>query len=155
MDGSVLEIQSVKSEEVSGYTLERTAKLMKLTFSRILLLHPDIDITVDQWVIIQLLVKHSALSQQEIGELALKDAPTITRMLDLLEVKGIVARTADKSDKRKYKISLTQLGKTKHQFILPLVQEFRNEAFTGISHQELVNLENILRKIFDNLYKQN
>jgi DNA-binding MarR family transcriptional regulator len=155
MDSLALAVLPFRNGEVSGYTLEKTAKLMKLSFSRILLLHPELDITVDQWVILQLLAKHEVLSQQEIGELALKDAPTVTRMIDLLEIKGIVARKADKTDKRRYKITLTPLGKTKHQIILPLVQEFRNEAFSGISHTELVNLEKILRKIFDNLHKQN
>ena len=41
--------------ELSGFVLEKTVKLMKLSFSRILLQHPEIDITVDQWVIIQLI----------------------------------------------------------------------------------------------------
>ena len=143
--------EDVKHVEVTGYTLEKTVKLMKLTFSRILLMYPEIDVTVDQWVIIHLLHKHQKLSQQEIGDLAFKDAPTITRMLDLLETKKIITRKADKTDKRKYKIALTSLGKKKFEAIQPIVKNFRAEAYDGLSDVELEMLEKTLKKIFENL----
>lgn len=141
--------------EVTGYTLEKTVKLMKLTFSRILLMYPEIDITVDQWVVIHLLHKYQQLSQQEIGDLAFKDAPTITRMLDLLEKKKVISRRSDKSDKRKYKILLTELGKEKFDAIQPIVKNFRAEAYEGLSDSELQILEKTLKKIFENLSKHN
>jgi DNA-binding MarR family transcriptional regulator len=147
--------KDVKHVEVTGYTLERTVKLMKLTFSRILLMYPEIDITVDQWVIIHLLHKHQTLSQQEIGDLAFKDAPTVTRMLDLLETKKVITRKADKTDKRKYKITLTSLGRQKFEAIQPIVKNFRAEAYDGLSADELEMLEKTLKKIFENLSKQN
>lgn len=147
--------KDVKHVEVTGYTLERTVKLMKLTFSRILLMYPEIDITVDQWVIIHLLHKHQTLSQQEIGDLAFKDAPTVTRMLDLLETKKVITRKADKTDKRKYKITLTSLGSQKFEAIQPIVKNFRAEAYDGLSADELEMLEKTLKKIFENLSKQN
>lgn len=146
---------NIKKTEITGFTLEKTVKMMKLSFSRTLLLHPEIDITVDQWVVLHLLNKHKQLSQQELGDLAFKDAPTITRMLDLLELKQVIIRKADKKDKRKYKIALTALGKNKFNAIQPIVQEFRAEAYDGLTNEELNMLEKTLKKIFDNLSKQN
>jgi DNA-binding MarR family transcriptional regulator len=150
-----LQLSSTKKVEITGFTLEKTVKMMKLSLSRILLLHPEIDITVDQWVVLYLLQKHDTLSQQELGDLAFKDAPTITRMLDLLESKKVISRRPDKKDKRKYKIALTQVGKEKFESIQPIVQSFRAEAYDGLSDEELTLLENTLKKIFENLSKQN
>jgi DNA-binding MarR family transcriptional regulator len=139
--------------EVSGFTLEKTVKLMKLSFSRVLLTQPNIDITVDQWVIIQLLYQNHSISQHQLAKLAFKDAPTITKMLDILAFKQIVKREIHGSDKRKNTIELTALGKIKYDQILPLVQQFRHDAYEGLSHEELLGLDKILQKIFNNLSK--
>ncbi len=141
--------------EMSGFTLERTVKLMKLSFSRILLMHPETDITVDQWVVINMLYKHNALSQQELGELCFKDAPTITRMIDLLVSKKLVSRTHDINDRRRFIIKLTDEGMSIYHYIFPLVREFRAEAYDGLSNEDLAHLDRTLNRIFENLSKQN
>lgn len=145
----------VAKKVLSGFKLEKTVKLMKLSFSRILLLHPDIDVTVDQWVILHFLYIHKKLSQQELADLAFKDAPTITRMLDLMESKGLVVRHLDTDDKRKFKIKITDFGKEKHNIIEPLVDEFRSEAYAGLTDEQLITLEIALDTIFTNLSKSN
>ena len=134
--------------EMSGFTLERTVKLMKLSFSRILLMHPETDITVDQWVVINMLYKHNALSQQELGELCFKDAPTITRMIDLLVSKKLVSRTHDINDRRRFIIKLTDEGMSIYHYIFPLVREFRAEAYDGLSNEDLAHLDRTLNRIF-------
>jgi len=155
MPNTILLRSIEKKPEISGFTLEKTVKLMKLTFSRMLLLHPDIDITVDQWVVVHILYRHKILSQQELGELTFKDAPTITRMIDLLVFKGLVTRKVDEKDRRKFMITLTDEGLLKYKCIEPIVQEFRAEAYEGVSGEELITLERTLNKIFQNLAKQN
>jgi DNA-binding MarR family transcriptional regulator len=128
---------------------------MKLSFSRILLMHPETDITVDQWVVINMLYKHNALSQQELGELCFKDAPTITRMIDLLVSKKLVSRTHDINDRRRFIIKLTDEGMSIYHYIFPLVREFRAEAYDGLSNEDLAHLDRTLNRIFENLSKQN
>ncbi len=141
--------------EMSGFTLEKTVKLMKLSFSRILLLHPEIDVTVDQWVVINMLYRHNALSQQELGELCFKDAPTITRMIDLLVSKKLASRTPDINDRRRFIIRLTEEGQAIYHRIYPLVREFRTEAYAGLSNEDLAHLDKTLNIIFGNLSKHN
>lgn len=139
--------------ELSGLRLEKTAKLMKLTLSRILAVHPDLNMTVDQWVVLHLIYKNDSLSQQEIGELAFKDAPTITRMIDLMEAKNLVIRTQDKDDKRRFSIQLTEVGKKNYTIALPIIRSFREKAYEGISVDELDYAEKIMKQIFNNLSK--
>ena len=155
MPGSSSQVSIEKKHEISGFTLEKTVKLMKIKFSRILLMHQEVDVTVDQWVVMHILCKHQQLSQQELGELTFKDAPTITRIIDLLVQKGLVIRSTDEKDRRRFMIKLTIEGIEKYRFIEPIVQEFRAEAYAGISVDELLMLQNTLNKIFVNLSKQN
>ena len=84
-----------KRQEAFGFAMEKTVKMMRLTFNRLLLLHPEADITVDQWILINILNKYGSLSQQELGELTFKDAPTVTRMIDLMVQKGMVTRSQE------------------------------------------------------------
>ncbi|MFZ1749847.1 MAG: MarR family transcriptional regulator [Saprospiraceae bacterium] len=139
--------------ELSGITIEKTVKMMRLSFSRILLQHPEVDITIDQWIIIQILHQYNGLSQQQLGELTFKDAPTITRMIDLLVANGLVAKDADANDRRKFKLSLTDNGRKGYALVAPLVRQFRQNAYDGITEYELKALENALNKIFENLSK--
>ena len=141
--------------ELSGFKLEKTVKLMKLTLSRLLSQYPELDITVDQWVIMYLLDKYEYLSQQEIAESAFKDAPTVTRMLDLMEAKNLVSRLQDNLDKRRFMIQLTLVGKEKLTLMEPIVKAFREDAYEGLTDDQLVFLDNTLNIIFNNLSKIN
>jgi DNA-binding MarR family transcriptional regulator len=152
--GRVLGGKTIK-KEFSGYNIERTAKLMKLSFSRYLQIHGHGYITVDQWVILQLIYKHGELSQQAISDLSLKDAPTVTRILDLLVQKNMITRSIDRLDRRKFTIKLTQRGQEVYHLILPILQRFREEAYDGITDKELGLLDSVISKIFFNLSKPN
>ena len=151
----VKKINTEKRQEALGFAMENTVKIMKQSLNRMLLLHPEIDITVDQWVLINILQKHNSLSQQELGELTFKDAPTITRMLDLLVQKGFISRQADQADRRKFLITLTQNGDRMFELTEPIVKEFRASSYTHITDEELILMDQIIKKIFDNLTKQN
>ncbi len=119
------------------------------------MMHPEIDITVDQWIIIQLLYKHKNLSQQQLAELAFKDAPTVTRIIDILVSKDVVRRDADQNDRRKFSVHLTPNGMSTYKMVIPLLEEFRRQAYADIAYNDLIALEETMDKIFQNLSKQN
>ncbi|MEZ4909226.1 MAG: MarR family transcriptional regulator [Saprospiraceae bacterium] len=141
--------------ELSGFTIEKLSKVMKLSFSRRLLMSPDIDVTVDQWVCMKLLHDHGHLNQQQLSELSLKDAPTLVRIIDKLEDKNLLTRSTDHLDRRKTNLSLTKKGITTVAKIKPILQSFRAEAYNGITKSELQAMEEIVYKIFNNLNIQN
>jgi DNA-binding MarR family transcriptional regulator len=142
-------IQDGKSE-ISGFILERTAKRMKQYFQQ-KLAQTDADITVDQWVVLQELDREEGLSQLEIGRATFKDAPTITRIIDLLCKKGLTRRTPDPEDRRRFRIQLTGKGRQKIGEVLPTVKSFRREAWQGLKEEEVDRLVSTLNKIFENL----
>ena len=136
--------------DLPGYIIERTAKRMKQAFSR--MLHANhADLTVDQWVILHLLDTEEGLNQLEIAEKTFKDAPTITRMLDLLEKKSLLSRLPDPKDRRKFIIQISTSGSTLIKRLSDAVSEFRKKSYHGIPVEELDTMSNIMNNIFDNL----
>jgi len=141
-----------KKSEVSGFVLERTAKRMKQYFQQKLVL-AEAEITVDQWVVLQQLDRKEGLSQLEIARATFKDAPTVTRIIDLLCRKELTRRSPDPADRRRFRIELTPDGRRKIEELLPVVKNFRHEAWQGLSDAEVDHLVATLNKIFDNLSK--
>ncbi len=139
-----------RKTEISGFVIERTAKRMKQSFKKILK-EQHAGITVDQWVILQELKKEDGLSQFEIAGRTFKDAPTVTRIIDLLCKKNLLERLPDAEDRRKFKIFLTKNGKAKIVQVLPMVESFRAGAWSRLSDNEINQLKNILNTIFNNL----
>lgn len=144
-----------KTHQLSGFKLEKTVKSMKLSLSRWLTTHKNEEITVDQWVILNLLTMDGPMSQQALATAAFKDAPTVTRMLDLMETKKIVIRKVTNADRRKYLVHITDKGKKLYQGTKPLVEKFREMAYQNISPQDLMKMEKTLDQIFSNLTKIN
>ena len=145
-------MESVAQKEfISGYIVERTAKRMKLAFSRILAEYPTIDITVDQWVLLQLLFKNGPMSQAQLADESNKDAPTITRIIDLLVDKDYVQRMNSLKDRRKFNISPTDKGHRMIRTILPIVNTYRQAVYDGFSSEELHQLEKAMSRIDNNI----
>ncbi len=133
-----------------GFLLERASKKLKQTLQK------DFNkigaiITVDQWVILYELHKFKSLSQNQLGEKTYKDAPTVTRILDLLAKKNLIKRKMSKEDRRKYLIELTKAGNETIDQLLPTVIDFRKKGWKGLSKTELSALNQILNKVFSNM----
>ncbi|MBR9922747.1 MAG: MarR family transcriptional regulator [Bacteroidetes bacterium] len=134
----------------SGYRIERTAKRMKQVAQQALK-KAEVDVTVDQWVILDQLEGEDAISQQQIGQRTFKDAPTVTRIIDLLCEKGYIRRKPDPDDRRKALIELTNSGKERIQSIRPIMLEVRREAYQGLKPEEIEHLIQLMDHIYTNL----
>lgn len=145
-----MSIATESKQLLQGYLIEQTAKHMKQGFARELSAL-NLDITVDQWIILDTLSEEDHLSQLQIAQATKKDAPTITRILDLLEKKAVLIRKADTTDRRKFVISLTAKGKKIIQKIKPVSLRYRNSCYHGISQKDMATLKNILETISNNL----
>ncbi len=143
-------MQDRKAEQVPGFILERTAKRMKQYFSQHLKA-VDAGITADQWVILQELDKRNKQSQLELAQATFKDAPTITRIIDLLCKKKLTERLPDPEDRRRFKISLTQEGRALIDRLMPMVKEYRRSVWAPLKDEEVDLLVTILNKIFEGI----
>jgi len=92
-----------------GFLLERTTRIAKLSFTKAFK-NLGVDITPEQWIVVDTINKNGAMSQKDIGNASFKNAPTISRIIDNLVKKGFVDRIGEEGDRRKTSISLTEEG---------------------------------------------
>lgn len=133
-----------------GHLLERTTRKVKLSFIQ-LFKDLGVDLTPEQWVIIDTLYTRDGLTQTQLADDGFKNAPTISRIIDGLVKKNLVFRKADQKDKRKSFIHITKEGKALVQLCLGPINELRDLSWQGLSADDYQILRDILDKVFDNL----
>ncbi|PUZ24802.1 MarR family transcriptional regulator [Chitinophaga parva] len=109
------------------------------------------DITVDQWLVMENLYKHTRTTHKQLALLTDKDITTISRILDLLVKKGLVLRQASSDDRRKVYLELTPAGVEKYKDVRPLVLELRRTGWSGLTEKDFEDLTRILDVIAHNL----
>ena len=111
----------------------------------------NFEITPEQYIILAILVENGELYQRQIAEIAYKDRPNITRLINILEKKGLVKRVEDVQKRKVFKIVITKKGVGIHQKIRPYMLELHNSAVNGITKEELESCIDTLGKMLDNL----
>ncbi len=109
-----------------------------------------LNITPDQWSVLMHLESENGVTQQELCYAIYKHKPSMTRLIDAMEAKGLVSRMVDKTDRRKNTIFLTLLGKemlSKSQKVALITLK---ESLEGIPGEDLRVSQEVLRKIFAN-----
>lgn len=137
-------------DQSAGYLINMTALLLKREFSSVIKNH-NIDVTPEQWAILNRLNENSDLTQKEVAKLTFKDNANITRMVDKLEKKGLVIRKSDANDRRSWKLSITKKGIEIRDLVEPLAVDILNKISKGISEKEMDSYNNISKKIINNL----
>jgi len=109
------------------------------------------DITPEQWAVLNRLWEEDGLSQVELAERTFKDKPGTTRILTLLEKKGVVVRRADESDGRVQRVFLTQIGKDLKEKLIPCAQEVLMKSGRNLSKEDVAKFKVTLNQILSNL----
>ena len=138
-----------KLDESIGFIIECTEQCLKRELRKSFQAH-GFDVTPYQWTVLYRLWEQDGLTQAEIAERTIKDKPTITRMIDVLEKKGFVVRRNDKNDRRVYKIYLTEDGKILEQKLVPIVEKHIEKALAGIAPDEVESAKRLLVTICSN-----
>lgn len=136
-----------------GYYLERTTRIVKLSYLQAFA-QLEVDITPEQWVMLDSLYHRNGQSQTELAGDSYKNAPTVSRIIDLLEKKGLVERQRFANDRRRYKIFLTEKGQTTVEKVQPAVAALREKGWQELTDDDYSNFLRILNQVFDNLNLQ-
>lgn len=110
-----------------------------------------IDITPEQWTLLSELADKDAIYQRELAANTFKDAPTVSRIIELLEKRGYINREEDEEDRRRYLISLTKSGRAIYDQSAPIVYHARTSGWTGLSEDDYHQLTRILGTISSNI----
>jgi MarR family transcriptional regulator, organic hydroperoxide resistance regulator len=109
------------------------------------------DVTPEQWAVLNRLWEQDGLSQVDLAERTFKDKPGTTRILSLLEKKGIVVRRPDESDGRVLRVFLTRIGKDLKDKLIPCAQEVLAKSGKNLSKDEILQFKLTLNQILRNL----
>lgn len=139
-------------DQSAGYLINMTALLLKREFSSAIK-NEHIDVTPEQWAILNRLHEKSGLTQKEVAKLTFKDNANITRMVDKLEKKGLVIRQSDSNDRRSWKLSITKKGIEIRDLVEPLAVDILAKISKGITEKEMDSYNDISKKIISNLIK--
>jgi len=128
----------------------RATTAINRRFYRIFRAH-GIAITPEQWVVLLYLSFKDGITQNELAISTYKDKPSITRLLDNLEKRSLIARLADKKDKRNNMIYITKAGMAIHRKAKEIALQIMKKALQGLTEEEVRIGESLLKKIFKNL----
>jgi DNA-binding MarR family transcriptional regulator len=138
-------------DDTLGFAIHRTAVRLRQMLGHRL---RGFDLTPEQFGVLGRLWEREGLSQRELAELLFKDKPTITRMLDKLDDRGLTRRQPDPRDRRIYRVYLTADGKALEEPVLRAVRGARSQAYGGLSRAEQDRLKAELDLIFANLERR-
>jgi DNA-binding MarR family transcriptional regulator len=109
------------------------------------------DITGQQYNVLRILrgAEPDGLPTLTIAERMIERTPGITRMIDRLEAKGLVAREVRPHDRRCVYCRITQKGLSLLRLLDEPVEAANRTAFRGLSAAELGQLVTLLAKVRD------
>lgn len=113
----------------------------------------QIDLSPEQWRLLLQVAENNGRPQSEFADPILNDRPNITRIIDGLEKRGFIARSAAPGDRRSTLIYLTHDGKELINTYLPEVIEEKAIYFEGLNEKDMRELIRIMTIIETNLQK--
>ena len=104
-------------------------------------------LTFTQYAVLMSVRDRIALNPKDICLQLRHDSGALTRVLDQLESRGLLARQRSAEDRRAIEISLTAAGEDALRTVVPLVVKRLNLALQNFSHAEIDELLRLLNKL--------
>ena len=111
----------------------------------------NISLTKTQWVLLKKLHEKDGVAQQELAFLTGRDKTSLTRLVNTMEKKNLVARIPSKSDKRINHVFLTKNGESLFKESLPIIEKFITALQENISEEEINLTIAVIKKVQENL----
>ncbi len=138
-----------KLEGIIFYSMDKCIRTYRM-YAQKKLKENGFKITIDQWLVIKVLMENPGISQQSIAEKVFKDNASVTRIIELLVKSGYLSRNQHEKDRRKSALKITTSGKKVIEDVQNLVYKNRKTALHGINQEELEILQKLLVKISAN-----
>lgn len=109
-------------------------------------------LSVSQWRALAALTTGDDLSLTEISQLTSINQPTLSRVIDQLVQRGLIAAAPRPSDGRFVAISLTPAGQDVLTEVWPIAWQHSERALAGLSAEESDQLRNLLKRVLQTLH---
>ena len=136
-------------QDVLFYSLESASKAYR-RFAQARLHESGVDITIDQWLVLKTIHESPDITLQKVGAAVFKDFASVTRIVQLLERKGLLRRKPHPTDGRRSELVLTSSGESVIRTVEPIAQANRRRALEGIDAKEVAQLRELLKRIVEN-----
>lgn len=118
-------------------------------------LHKDfieagLELSPEQWTVLIYLSEQDGVSQQALCNATYKDKPSMTRLIDSMELTGWVSREKNLRDRRSNIINLTPLGRDITNRAQKTALRTLKDLLKGLGMEELNICQEVLRRIFEN-----
>jgi DNA-binding MarR family transcriptional regulator len=91
------------------------------------------NLDIPQWRILANLASRGDMTAQDIARITYSHKSTVSRAVQELENRGLIARKVSSADKRSFTLALTSEGRRMFRQLLPLVLEFERKLMASIS----------------------
>lgn len=131
-----------------GFLMGRTLQAVRTVFRR-RMAEEGLDVTPEQLGVLHWLRLSPGMSQRNLADTVGKEMPTMTRMIDALERRGWVRRERDETDRRVYRLHLTEEGDRIGREVCEKFGPLRDSVFGCFDEQEEKELVRLLQKLFN------
>jgi len=112
-----------------------------------------IDVTPEQFGVLARLAVEQGMNQTRLAERMLKDRPNMSRILRQLQKRGYIERRPDRSDKRIFRIFLTEKGREAKEDLIPIFERHLDSLLEGVPDPDRKATCTILKQIVGNIHK--
>ena len=109
--------------------------------------------TLQVWRVLAALREQDGRRMGDLSETTSIDVSTLTRLVDGMEKKGLVARRRAEQDARVVTLHVTAAGRRLIGRILPIAQRYERVALAGFDEREAATLKAALRQLYANMDK--
>src|SRR4051812_19224628 len=110
-----------------------------------------VELTPEQWIVLVRLWEEDGRTQTELGESTYRDRPTMSRILDGMERRGLVARKPHEGNPRAFRVHLTARGRELRKALVPAARGLVRQQLRGIAEEDLKITRATLQRMFENL----
>lgn len=110
-----------------------------------------IDLTREQFILLLRLHQKDGQNQNELAIITERNKASLTRLINTLEGKNLVARILSKEDKRVNRIYLTTNGRKIFKTTNPALKEMIVEVQKGLTKKEIEVTIKVMNKVISNI----
>ncbi len=135
-------------EESIGFLISDVSRLLRRNFDK---RAQKIGLSRAQWQVLAWLKRNEGISQTQLADLPEMSPMTLGRIIDRLEMNGLVERRAHPTDRRIYQLFLAGHARPSLDRLWSMGAETREEALDGIAPETETAMLKALAKIRKNL----
>ncbi len=107
--------------------------------------------TLQMWRVLAALQEQDGRRMGDLSATTSIEVSTLTRLVDSMEDKGLVARRRDAADARAVTLHVTSAGRRLTRRIVPIAERYERVALAGFNASEVEALKAALRQLYANM----